>query len=298
MSKMNTWDDKFDYLKLTRSLYLNVDYLQFLVEKVWKITKKVDVVDFGCGYGYLGLVLMPLLPEGSTYTGVDISEELIKKGREIFKSVPFNHKFILSSANGVPEKDDTFDIAICNSVLMHIPEPDAVLTEMKRITKNDGMIITCESNWNAVNALLYIDGIKKSKITDLGFLQTLFERVHEKTKTDGNIGMKMPVIMARNNIKNIQARISDSVRIILAGEKSEEQDSIYTSLKSDGFGVELNDEQKSGKINWFIEQGFSKEEATEYLEKEIKLNEIFRNRSELNMVYAAAMTFCFGYVKK
>ena len=51
---MNTWDDKFDYLKLTRSLYLNVDYLQFLVEKVWKITKKVVVVDFGCGYGYLG----------------------------------------------------------------------------------------------------------------------------------------------------------------------------------------------------------------------------------------------------
>ncbi|MBO4437859.1 MAG: class I SAM-dependent methyltransferase [Spirochaetaceae bacterium] len=295
---MTDWDDKFDYLQLTRSLYLNIDYLQFLVEKVWKITKKVDVVDFGCGYGYLGLVLMPLLPEGSTYTGVDISEELINKGREIFKSVSFNHKFIVSSANGVPEKADTFDIAICNSVLMHIPEPDSVLTEMKRITKNNGMIISCESNWNAVNALMYIDGIKKSKITDLGFLQILFERVHEKTKTDGNIGMKMPVIMARNNIKNIQARISDAVRIILADEKNEEQDSIYTSLQSDGFGTELNDEQKARKINWFMELGFSREEATEYLEKEIKLNEIFRNRSDLNMVYAAAMTFCFGYVIK
>ena len=295
---MTNWDDKFDYLKLTRSLYLNIDYLQFLVEKVWKITKKVDVVDFGCGYGYLGLVLMPLLPEGSTYTGVDISEELINKGREIFKSVSFNHKFIVSSANGVPEKDDTFDIAICNSVLMHIPEPDAVLAEMKRITKNNGMIISCESNWNAVNALMYIDGIKKSNITDLGFLQILFERVHEKTKTDGNIGMKMPVIMARNNIKNIQARISDAVRIILADETSEEQDSIYASLQSDGFGTELNDELKAGKINCFMELGFSREEATEYLEKEIKLNEIFRNRSELNMVYAAAMTFCFGNVRK
>ena len=295
---MTNWDDKFDYLKLTRSLYLNIDYLQFLVEKVWKITTKVDVVDFGCGYGYLGLVLMPLLPEGSTYTGVDISEELINKGREIFKNVSFNYKFIHSSANSVPEKDDTFDIAICNSVLMHIPEPDTVITEMKRITKNDGMIISCESNWNAVNALMYIDGIKKSKITDLGFLQILFERVHEKTKTDGNIGMKMPVIMARNNIKNIQARISDAIRIILADEKNEEQDSIYTSLRSDGFGIELTEEQKSQKINWFMELGFSREEATEYLEKEIKLNEIFRNRDNLNLVYAAAMTFCFGNVRK
>ena len=295
---MENWDNKFDYLKLTRSLYLNIDYLQFLIEKVWKITKKVDVIDFGCGYGYLGLVLMSLLPNGSSYTGVDISEELINKGKEIFEELPFNHKFILSSANNVPEKDDTFDIAICNSVLMHIPEPDAVLAEMKRITKNDGMIITCESNWNAVNALLYIDGIKKSKITDLGFLQILFERIHEKTKTDGNIGMKMPVIMARNNIKNIQARISDSVRIILADEKNEDQDSIYTSLQSDGFGEELSDEQKSKKINWFMELGFSEEEATKYLEKEIKLNEIFRNRDKLNLVYAAAMTFCFGYVSK
>ena len=295
---MENWDDKFDYLKLTRSLYLNIDYFQFLIEKVWKITKKVDVIDFGCGYGYLGLVLMSLLPNGSSYTGVDISEELINKGKKIFKELPFNHKFILSSANNVPEKDDTFDIAICNSVLMHIPEPDAVLAEMKRITKNDGMIITCESNWNAVNALLYIDGIKKSKITDLGFLQILFERIHEKTKTDGNIGMKMPVIMARNNIKNIQARISDSVRIILADEKNEDQNSIYTSLQSDGFGEELSDEQKSKKINWFMELGFSEEEATKYLEKEIKLNEIFRNRDELNLVYAAAMTFCFGYVRK
>ena len=295
---MENWDDKFDYLKLTRSLYLNIDYLQFLIEKVWKITKKVDVIDFGCGYGYLGLVLMSLLPNGSSYTGVDISEKLINKGKEIFKELPFNHKFILSSANNVPEKDDTFDIAICNSVLMHIPEPDAVLAEMKRITKNDGMIITCESNWNAVNALLYIDGIKKSKITDLGFLQILFERIHEKTKTDGNIGMKMPVIMARNNIKNIQARISDSVRIILADEKNEDQDSSYISLQSDGFGEELSDEQKSKKINWFMELGFLEEEATKYLEKEIKLNEIFRNRDELNLVYAAAMTFCFGYVRK
>jgi len=295
---MENWDDKFDYLKLTRSLYLNIDYFQFLIEKVWKITKKVDVIDFGCGYGYLGLVLMSLLPNGSSYTGVDISEELINKGKKIFKELPFNHKFILSSANNIPEKDDTFDIAICNSVLMHIPEPDAVLAEMKRITKNDGMIITCESNWNAVNALLYIDGIKKSKITDLGFLQILFERIHEKTKTDGNIGMKMPVIMARNNIKNIQARISDSVRIILADEKNEDQNSIYTSLQSDGFGEELSDEQKSKKINWFMELGFSEEEATKYLEKEIKLNEIFRNRDELNLVYAAAMTFCFGYVRK
>ena len=47
-----------------------------------------------------------------------------------------------------------------------------------------------------------------------------------------------------------------------------------------------------------MELGFSHKEAAEYLEKEIKLNEIFRNRKELNLVYAAGMTFCFGDVVK
>jgi 16S rRNA G1207 methylase RsmC len=31
----------------------------------------VKIIDFGCGYGYLGMKLLPLLPKGSTYTGVD-----------------------------------------------------------------------------------------------------------------------------------------------------------------------------------------------------------------------------------
>lgn len=54
-------NSKLAYLKNTRDLYYNDDYVSFLVNTVWKITKPVHIVDFGCGYGYLGLVLMPLL---------------------------------------------------------------------------------------------------------------------------------------------------------------------------------------------------------------------------------------------
>ena len=35
--------------------------------------------------------------------------------------------------------------------------------------------------------------------------------------------------------------------------KNDEQDSIYTSLQSDGFGIELSEEEKAGKINWFMQ---------------------------------------------
>lgn len=33
------WDNKIDYLRSTRWLYYNDDYLEFLIQKVWKINK-------------------------------------------------------------------------------------------------------------------------------------------------------------------------------------------------------------------------------------------------------------------
>lgn len=61
------WDNQIEYLRNTRGLYYNDDYLKFLVESVWKINKPVNIVDYGCGFGYLGLKLLPLLPDGWIY---------------------------------------------------------------------------------------------------------------------------------------------------------------------------------------------------------------------------------------
>ncbi|MGO4373545.1 hypothetical protein AB4Z21_22820, partial [Paenibacillus sp. MCAF20] len=62
------WDTQFEYLRNTRKLYYNDDYLEFLIKIVWKITTPVNIIDYGCGYGFLGLKLLPMLPEGSTFT--------------------------------------------------------------------------------------------------------------------------------------------------------------------------------------------------------------------------------------
>lgn len=51
------WDNKIDYLKNTRWLYYNDDYLQFLVRDVWKVSRPVSMIDYGCGFGYLGQVI-------------------------------------------------------------------------------------------------------------------------------------------------------------------------------------------------------------------------------------------------
>lgn len=78
------WDSAIEYLRNTRGLYYNDDYLEFLVKNVWKMNTPINIVDYGCGYGYLGLKLLPLLPKGSTYTGIDKGKDLIMEAREVF----------------------------------------------------------------------------------------------------------------------------------------------------------------------------------------------------------------------
>ena len=57
----------------------NDDYISFLVKEVWKIDKPLNVLDCGCGFGYMRMMLMPLLPEGSTYTGIYFNAHLLQE---------------------------------------------------------------------------------------------------------------------------------------------------------------------------------------------------------------------------
>lgn len=67
----DNWNGRSDYLHKVRKYFWNDDYLKFLIENVWHIESPIDIIDFRCGDGYLGMKLLELLPEGSTYTGVD-----------------------------------------------------------------------------------------------------------------------------------------------------------------------------------------------------------------------------------
>lgn len=53
------WAHRAQELRRSRRRMWNDDYLGFLVEKVWKLTEPVRVLDCGCGAGALGLALLP-----------------------------------------------------------------------------------------------------------------------------------------------------------------------------------------------------------------------------------------------
>ena len=283
------WNSKLAYLKNTRDLYYNIDYVSFLVNSVWKISEPVHVVDYGCGYGYLGLLLMPLLPEGSKYTGIDSGETLLAEARELFRSLPYESEFLEGDAIEI-ELNDTYDIAICHAFLLHMTTPETMLQKMIHSVKKGGKIICFEPHWISNMASYLLDGEKQSEFIQLGVLQKLFESDTQRNGKDGNIGMKIPIYLSELGVKNIECRVSDKVNFLDSNMHHNDKNDLYQSLKEEGIAGDPGDKQQF--VERLIAKGLTYDDALAQYEAELRFFKIFHVHSSL--VYAPNMKITFG----
>ncbi|MFF2795787.1 methyltransferase [Lysinibacillus xylanilyticus] len=283
------WDTQLEYLKRTRDLYYNDDYLGFLVNSVWKISKPVHIIDFGCGYGYLGLKLLPLLPIGSKYTGIDKGQQLINKAIEFFDGLPYESEFFVADTNEI-KLEGKYDIAVCHAFLLHMSEPQKMLERMVNSIVNDGKIICFEPHWISGMSSYELGGYEQSQIVPLGILQKLFE----ESTNDGNIGAKVPKYLSELGVKNIECRVSDKVNFLYSDKNQQDKKKLFNSLKEDGVGGEpINKDQF---IESLTKRGVTFKEAQEQFEAELLFSQVFNMDSSL--IYAPSMKITFGDIKK
>ena len=98
-------------------------------------------LDFGCGIGRLSRALSKHFDR---VCGVDISEEMIRKARELNQDRA-NCKFVLNTSDQLGQfSDDHFDLIYTNIVLQHVPTKRAILryvAEFVRILKPKGLLV-------------------------------------------------------------------------------------------------------------------------------------------------------------
>lgn len=288
------WNSKLAYLKNTRDLYYNDDYVSFLVNIVWKITKPVHIVDYGCGYGYgyLGLVLMPLLPKRSKYTGIDSGETLLSEARELFRLLPYETEFLEGDATEI-ELKDTYDIAICHAFLLHTSSPKMMLQKMMHSVKRNGKIICFEPHWISNMSSYSLNGENQSEIIRLGALQKLFESDMQRSGKDGNIGMKIPMFLSELGVKNIECRVSDKVNFLDSNMHHNGKEKLYHSLKEEGIAGDPGDKQQF--IDRLMTRGLIYDDALAQYEAELRFFKAFQMHSSL--VYAPNMKITFGDIE-
>ena len=98
------------------------------------------VLDFGCGPGTISVGLAKAIEPGELH-GIDVEESQIDLARSAAESGGHrNAIFHVGSATRLPFEDDYFDAAHCHAVLMHIPDTQATLSEVRRVLKPGGII--------------------------------------------------------------------------------------------------------------------------------------------------------------
>lgn len=129
--------NKFNILSFNAFVYARYC---FFANEIKRLIKKfpIKIIDFGCGDGVqLNTIKKALNKEKNVELyGIDLSNEALS----VAKKKTGGH-FINSSVYEVPFQDESFDISISSDVIEHVNNPLAMIEEIRRVTKPDGIII-------------------------------------------------------------------------------------------------------------------------------------------------------------
>ncbi|HEX8494132.1 MAG TPA: class I SAM-dependent methyltransferase [Pyrinomonadaceae bacterium] len=93
------------------------------------------LVEIGCG---MGTDLLQFARGGAHCTGVDLTPRSIEISRLHFDLYQMRADFVLTDAERLPFKDESFDVVYSNGVLHHTPGTAAAIREAHRILRPGG----------------------------------------------------------------------------------------------------------------------------------------------------------------
>src|ERR1051325_6275419 len=103
-----------------------------------EISRQHSVLEVGVGTG----LNLPLCPGACRLTGIDLSQEMLDKAVERVQTLAMpNITLKVMDATSMDFADDEFDRAIATYTISAVPDPVAVLREMRRVVKPDGVIV-------------------------------------------------------------------------------------------------------------------------------------------------------------
>jgi 2-polyprenyl-3-methyl-5-hydroxy-6-metoxy-1,4-benzoquinol methylase len=148
---MDDWREKDEdpYSTLLR----NSHQLLF-IDKYCDLKKPAKILDYGCAYGDLLVMIKMLNPKHDIY-GLEYIDN-VAKNAEI--RIGKNHVFNQSCSEKIPLRPDSFDVICSFDMIEHIPlksDVDLFLKECNRMLKKGGIFIITTPNCSALMRIIY-----------------------------------------------------------------------------------------------------------------------------------------------
>lgn len=140
------WDRPQDLLAYRNATRRDTSVLGWLADSARGQGLRGSVLDIGCSYGNLMLMLNAMLgkDQGLRFVGIDLDEEAVTFGRDFAAAVPGyqNCEFQVGDiAVGLPYDDNSFLAVVIADVLEHLEDPLAMLREIRRVLVPGGTLV-------------------------------------------------------------------------------------------------------------------------------------------------------------
>lgn len=140
--------------------YVDQDYLKTLGQQLtivkqhsyelMRVQIGQQVLDVGCGPGTDTIPLARIVGSEGRVVGIDYDQEMIKLAKEKAEEAGVadwvNHE--QADATALSYEDNTFDSCRSERVFQHLPNSDALLSEMIRVTKPKGWIVVIDPDFS------------------------------------------------------------------------------------------------------------------------------------------------------
>jgi SAM-dependent methyltransferase len=262
-----------DHLGEARNYWWNDDYLALLAERLdWANCQKA--ADIGCGRGLMTFHLAEYLPEGAEIAGLDIEPTHVKvakqRARKVEKQESVSIHISEGDANPLPFQDGEMDLTLCQTLLIHVPDPVQVIEEMKRITRPGQWVVAMEPN-NMVSQFI-LDRYEQTDYDIKDVLSMMEVRLRcelgKKRLGEGfnSLGDVLPDLFRQVGLTDIEVWISDKAFSFLPPYDTKEQRLRVAQLidwlenGEGGFGYEDN-------LRYFLAGGGRKDDFRVYWHK-------------------------------
>ena len=157
----NLASDRIDKKEAVRSMFDSIawrydflnHFLSFSFDRFWRkkaikiiaeCKKKPAILDVATGTGDLAFAAMKLDP--SVITGIDISGKMLNIARKKAGKKGLSEKidFLQADSEDLPFNDNSFDTVMVAFGIRNFSDPLKGLCEMKRVLRNEGMIMVLE----------------------------------------------------------------------------------------------------------------------------------------------------------
>ena len=220
-----------------RNDWYNTDFLE-LLDKRYDFKSKKKILDVGCGEFHWILNFINFLNQDAEITGIDINDidaGILSDLQVAVKDTIRELKFIKSSSAKLPFEDELFDLVTCQTLMIHLENPLETLAEMKRVVKQDGLILISEPNNLAQSVFINSINIKESIDEKIYFIREKMKSDESKIESchgNNSIGELIPEYLKQIGLKNIQCYLNDKVTQLTCPYSSESEKRKIRMLKS------------------------------------------------------------------